>query len=61
VRHLPPASEAETASGLGDGQVHDLKWLLDRMTPTMWLRAAAIVLSVGIAVAAVAFALAVSW
>lgn len=60
MRHLPPASEAETASDLGDGQVHDLKWLLDRMTPAMWLRAAAIVLSAGIAVAAVVFVLAVS-
>jgi hypothetical protein len=51
---------AEVADDLGDGQVHDLKWLVGHMTPVMWLRAAAIALSASIVVGVVIFALVVS-
>lgn len=61
MRNTLPAPVHETADYLGDGQVHDVRWLAGRMTPAMWLRAAAIALSAGIAGGAVIFALAVSW
>lgn len=61
MRNPLSAPVPDAADDQGDGQVHDLRWLAGRMTPAMWLRAAAIALSAGIAVGAVIFALAVSW